>query len=256
MAAAIPPKVSRIVDILVSVAAAVVIVGALFKIEHWAFADEMLIVGLGTEAVVFLIYGALYMIFPPVDDLEVHLPKELQPIAAGNPALNTMEKMLKDADITPANLTKLSAGFQKLGATVDKMGEISDVVKATGDYTAKTNEAAAAMGTVKDAYSRFATSMNTFNTASESTKGYQDQVQVLTKNLASLNTVYQLELQESNNHLKALNSFYGKLTAASEAMSTSAEDAKRAQTQIATLATNLSKLNQVYGGMLTAMQLK
>ena len=255
MAAAIPPKVSRIVDIVVSLGAAVVIIGALFKIEHWAFADQMLIVGLGTEAIVFLIYGILYLTYPAVDDLEVHLPKELQQ-PAGNPALSTMEKMLKDADITPANLSKLSAGFQKLGTTVDKMGEISDVVKATGDYTAKTNEAAAAMGTVKEAYSRFATSMNTFSTASESTKGYQDQVQVLTKNLSSLNTIYQLEMQESNNHLKALNSFYGKLTEASAAMSTSAEDAKRAQQQIATLATNLSKLNQVYGGMLTAMQLK
>ncbi len=46
--------------------------------------------------------------------------------------------MLHDADITPANLSKLSAGFQKLGTTVDKMGEIGDVVTATGDYTVKT----------------------------------------------------------------------------------------------------------------------
>ena len=40
MAAAIPPKVSRVVDIVVSMGAAVVIVGALFKIEHWAGADD------------------------------------------------------------------------------------------------------------------------------------------------------------------------------------------------------------------------
>ncbi len=255
MAAAIPPKVSRIVDIVVSLGAAVVIIGALFKIEHWTGADQMLIVGLGTEAVVFLIYGILYLTYPPVDDMEVHLPKELQQ-PAGNPALASMERMLKEADITPVNLSKLSAGFQKLGTTVDKMGEISDVVKATGDYTTKTNEAAAALGTVKDAYSKFANSMNAFSSASESTKGFHDQVQVITKNMSSLNTMYELELQESNNHLKVLNSFYGKLTAASEAMSTSAEDARRAQQQIAALATNLSKLNQVYGGMLTAMQLK
>jgi hypothetical protein len=39
-------------------------------------------------------------------------------------------------------------------------------------------------------------------------------------------------------------------------MNTSAEDARRAQAQIAALANNLSKLNQVYGGMLTAMQIK
>jgi len=256
MAAAIPPKVSRIVDIFVSVAAAIVIIGALFKIEHWKGADEMLIVGLGTEAVVFAVYGILYVMYPAIDDHEVHLAGAEKTVVAGNPALKSMEKMLQDADITPANLSKLSAGFQKLGTTVDKMGEISDVVKATGDYTSKTKEATAALSNVKDAYTTFANSMNAFSGAAETTKGFHGQVQVLTKNLSSLNTIYELELQESNNHLKALNSFYGRLNEASQAMQTSAEDAKRAQTQIATLANNLTKLNQVYGGMLTAMQLK
>src|SRR3954451_21863810 len=168
MAAAIPPKVSRIVDIFVSVAAAVVIVGALFKIEHWKGADEMLIVGLGTEAVVFAIYGILYIMYPAIDDHEVHLPNA-EKAAVGNPALKSMEKMLQEADITPANLSKLSAGFQKLGTTVDKMGEIGDVVKATGDYTQKTKAAAAALDTVKDAYTSAASSMATFSNASEST---------------------------------------------------------------------------------------
>src|SRR6185295_18436681 len=109
---------------------------------------------------------------------------------------------------------------------------------------------------VKDAYVNAANSVGAFNTATDGAKAFHEQIQVLTKNLSSLNTIYELELQESNNHLKALNSFYGRLNEASQAMQTSAEDAKRAQTQISTLATNLTKLNQVYGGMLTAMQIK
>ncbi len=96
--------------------------------------------------------------------------------------------------------------------------------------------------------------MNTFNQASESTKVFHEQVQVLTKNLSSLNTIYELELQESNNHLKALNQFYGKLAETSSAMIGSADDARKAKEQIAALANNLGKLNQVYGNMLTAMQ--
>jgi len=179
MAAAIPPKVSRIVDIFVSLAASVVIVGALFKLEHFAGADMMLIVGLGTEALVFGVYGALYLIYPPIDDHEVHLSGAQ---AGGNPALKkTMERMLEEADITPANLSKLSTGFQKLGTTVEKMGEISDVVKATGDYTQKTKEAAQALDAVKQAYSSAANSAVSFNNASEGAKVFHDQVQVLTK---------------------------------------------------------------------------
>jgi gliding motility-associated protein GldL len=252
MAAAIPPKVSRVVDIFVSIAAAVVIWGALQKLLHTSWADFFLKLGLGTEALVFLVYGLLYLIYPAVDDHQVKIAGA-QP-QVGNPALKSMEKMLEEADITPANLGKLSAGFQKLGTTVEKMGEISDVVKATGDYTQKTNEAAKALDAVKVAYSNVANSASSFNNASEGAKVFHEQIQVLTKNLSSLNTIYELELQESNNHLKALNQFYGKLNEASVAMNTTAGDAIRAKDQISALANNLGKLNQIYGNMISAMQ--
>ena len=253
MAAAIPPKVSRVVDIFVSIAAAVVIWGALQKLLHTSLADFFLKVGLGTESAVFLVYGLLYLVYPAVDDHQVKIAGA-QPQPAGNPALKSMEKMLEEADITPANLGKLSAGFQKLGTTVEKMGEISDVVKATGDYTQKTNEAAQALDAVKVAYSNVANSANSFNNASEGAKIFHEQIQVLTKNLSSLNTIYELELQESNNHLKALNQFYGKLNEASNAMNNTASDAIRAKDQISALANNLGKLNQIYGNMISAMQ--
>lgn len=252
MAAKIPAKVGKIVDIFVSVAAAIVIWGALRKILHTADADMWLKIGLTTEALVFLAYGVLYIYYPAMDDHEVHLPnaKEL----AGNPALKTMEKMLEEADITPTNLGKLSTGFQKLGTTVANMGEIGDVVKSTGDFSAKTKEASTALGSIAAAAKVATSTLSSFGEASESTKQFQGQVQVLTKNLSSLNTIYELELQESNNHLKALNQFYGKLTQATAAMNGTAEDAVKAKDQIAALATNLTKLNSVYGNMLTAMQ--
>ena len=76
----------------------------------------------------------------------------------------------------------------------------------------------------------------------------------MTKNLGSLNAIYELELQDTNNHLKAMNNFYSNLVTASETMQGSVDDAKKAQQQIAALANNLSNLNKVYGNMLTAMQ--
>ena len=80
------------------------------------------------------------------------------------------------------------------------------------------------------------------------------EVQVLTKNLSSLNTIYELELQDTNNHLKAMNSFYSNLVQASETMQGSVVDAKKTQEQIALLAKNLGNLNNIYGNMLSAMQ--
>lgn len=248
MASGVSPATNRLVNVIVCVGAAVVIFGAWAKILHKSFADVMLTVGLLTEAAIFLIYAIL----PPPDQGTPSVPvveKE-----KGNPALKSMEKMLEEADITPANLSKLSSGFQKLGTTVTNMSEIGDIVSATGDYTQKTKAASAALDTVKDAYTNTAASLSSFNAASESTKQFHDQVQVLTKNLGSLNTIYELELQESNNHLKALNNFYGKLAQASSAMEGSVEDAQKAKEQIGLLANNLGRLNSVYGNMLSAMQ--
>ncbi|HEV2480379.1 MAG TPA: gliding motility protein GldL, partial [Puia sp.] len=88
----------------------------------------------------------------------------------------------------------------------------------------------------------------------DSTKQFHSQVQVLTKTLGSLNAIYELELQDTNNHLKAMNNFYGNLAKASEAMQGSVADAKKTQEQIAQLAKNLGNLNHVYGNMLSAMQ--
>ncbi len=252
MAAKIPAKVGKVVDIFVSVAAAIVIWGALRKILHSPDADMWLKIGLTTEAAVFLVYGILYVIYPAMDDHEVHLPS---PAAKEKPsALKSMEKMLEEADITPANLSKLSAGFQKLGSTVEKISEVGDVVKSTSDFSAKTKEAATALGNVSAAVNGVTTALAGFSSAGESGSQFHVQMQALTKNLTSLNTIYELELQESNNHLKSLNQFYGKLAQASSAMQGSVDDALRAKEQIAALANNLGKLNQVYGSMLTAMQ--
>ena len=261
-----------VLNFLFSFFAAVVIFAAMMKILHWKGADEAIMVGLISEAIVFLVMA--FLVPPPEEphwqryfpNINEHPDVEKQrtgkyevtPLAlgssSGNPALTKLEDMLRDADITPANLGRLGENFKKLGGTVDKMSDITDVVAATGDYTAKTREAATALGTMKDAYLGAASSIQHFSQAADGTKQFHEQVQVLTKNLSSLNTIYELELQDTNNHLKAMNKFYSNLTQASEALQGSADDAKKTQEQIALLANNLGRLNTVYGNMLSAMQ--
>ncbi len=243
----------RLVNVLVCVGAAVVIFGAWAKILHKSFADIMLTVGLLTEAVIFLIYAFL----PPPGGEMKEIAESLKGgvgVAGGNPALASMDKMLQDASITPANLQRLGENFGKLGVTVEKMADMADVTAVTSDFSAKTKEATQALVQVKEAYAGAASTAKSFNDAAETSKQFHDQVQVLTKNLSSLNTVYELELQDTNNHLKAMNGFYSNLAQASQSMQGSVEDAKKAQEQIGLLAKNLGNLNNVYGNMLAAMQ--
>jgi gliding motility-associated protein GldL len=237
----------------VCVGAAIVIFGALQKILHTELANFFLTAGLLTEALIFLVYA-----FLPPPGGEMHALVEALPKLAGgtsgNPALDKMDKMLQEADINPTTLGKLSEGFKKFGTTVDKIGDVSGVLTATTEYTTKTKEAAAALDNMKGAYQNATNTISSFNAAADSTKQFHSQVQVLTKNLGSLNAIYELELQDTNNHLKAMNSFYGNLVKASETMQGSVNDAKKTQEQIALLAKNLGNLNHVYGNMLSAMQ--
>jgi gliding motility-associated protein GldL len=261
-----------VLNFLFSFFAAVVIFAAMMKILHWKNADLAIMVGLIAEAIVFLVMALLVpppeephwqRYFPNINEHpDVEKARtgkfEVTPLAlgnsSGNPALTKLEDMLRDADITPANLGRLGDNFKKLGTTVDKMSDITDVVSATGDYTAKTRAASTALEQMKDAYVGAANSIQHFNKAADGTKQFHEQVQVLTKNLSSLNTIYELELQDTNNHLKAMNQFYSNLVNASQAMEGSVTDAKKAQEQIALLANNLGRLNNIYGNMLSAMQ--
>ncbi len=144
-----------VLNFLFSFFAAVVIFAAMMKILHWQGADEAIMIGLIAEAIVFLVMA--FLVPPPEEphwqryfpDINHHpdLDPNFKPTpltlgsGSGNPALNKLDDMLREADITPANLGRLGDNFKKLGGTVDKMADITDVVAATGDYTAKTKEA-------------------------------------------------------------------------------------------------------------------
>ena len=246
---AVSKSTEKISNIIVSLGAAVVIFGAWAKILHLSFADLMLTIGLLTEAGIFLVYA--YLSTQGYGLHEDHAPAAG---AGGTPALASLDKMLQDAEITPASLRSLSDNFQKLNSTVGGIKDVSDVVAATGELSTKTKEAATAMCGMKDAYQQAAASVSSFNNAAEGTKQIHEHVQSMTKNLSSLNTIYELELQDTNNHLKAMNKFYGNLVQASEAMQGSVDDAKKAHDQISSLAKNLGTLNNIYGNMINAMQ--
>ncbi|GAC1596778.1 MAG: hypothetical protein NVS3B19_19210 [Ginsengibacter sp.] len=239
-----------VIDVLVSAGAAVIIFAAWAKLTHKSYADTMLTVGMWTETAIFLVYAIIEWVKPKSHD-EPAVSMVQEPV--GSP-IRSMEQMMREADITPANLKRLGDNFQKLGVTVNQMGEIGEVVKSTNDFSSKTKEATTALTLMKDAYQNSANALAGFNGAAEGAKGFRDQVALLTKNMSSLNSVYELELTESKNHLQTMNAFYSKMGDASKVMMSTVEDATKTKENMALLANNLNKLNQVYGNMLSAMQ--
>jgi gliding motility-associated protein GldL len=258
-------------NFIIGIGASVVLLGALFKIQHWPGASTMLTAGMVTEAFIFAMLGILpphkdyywERFYPNIDEnphVEAYRKGTKVELAANNTAKTggsasaSLDKMLEDAQINPANLRRLNENFQRFGQTVDQIKDMSDVTASTGAYSQSAREAATALGEMKNTFLGATNTMSAFNAAAEDTTKFHDQVVVLSRNLGTLNQIYEVELNDANNHLKAMNKFYSNLVNASDAMASSAQDATSAKDQIGLLAKNLTVLNQIYGNMLSAMQ--
>jgi methyl-accepting chemotaxis protein len=108
--------------------------------------------------------------------------------------------------------------------------------KASKDFTHNTKDAAIALSSIKDSVGSVSTNLGSFALATDGVKNLNEQFAMMSKSMEAMNT------------------YYSKLAEASNAMSSSAQDAIRAKEQIALLADNLTQLNKVYGNMIIAMQ--
>jgi uncharacterized phage infection (PIP) family protein YhgE len=144
---------------------------------------------------------------------------------AGSGATESVVSSMEAAKLDEAAFKKLSTSFEKLNDTAKHLGDLADMAKSSKDFTNNTKDAAIALGTVKDSVASVANNLGSFASASDGVKNLNEQFVTMTKTM------------------EAMNNYYGKLSEASNAMSSSAADAVRAKEQIALLADNLTKLN-------------
>jgi len=247
---------------LYGIGASIVIVGALFKIQHWEGAGLMLTVGLLTEAVIFffsafeppheevdwsLVYPELAGMHEPGADK--HKKKKIDPVA------QELDKLLSEAKIGPDLIASLGTGLRTLGENTSKLSDLSNASVATDDYVKNVQKATSSVGNLAGAYEKATSAMNSLSTSSDDVKVYTDQVQSAGKNLAALNAVYELQLQDSNKHLKETSKFYDGINELMSSLNASLADTNRYKDEVSKLAKNLTSLNTVYGNMLSAMNI-
>lgn len=242
-------------NLLIGVGAAIVMVGALFKLTHHPLADVFLTVGLLTEATIFFIQGIL----PPHKDYywEKVYPglDQYSEAASGATALtDDLNSALSKGNMNQDSIGRLGEHLEKLGTNINSLSSVVDSAGASDEFTQSARAAAQALNQVKSSYTDAAAVAQNLTEATEGTKDYHNQVTAISKNLAALNAVYELELQDTNNHLKAMNTFYGNLTSAISNLNESLDDTKVYKEQMRELSTNLSSLNNIYGNMLSAMR--
>lgn len=286
---------STIMPKIYGIGAAIVIVGALFKIQHFEGAGIMLGVGLGTEAIIFFL-SAFEPRHAEPDWSKVYpeLAEDYDGVPATRPRSNgeqsmtkKLDHMLESAKIGPELIESLGSGMRRLSDSVVKISTLSDTAVATNDFTKNVHAASGSLLEVKKSYENAAASMNemanvsrnTLNELTTASKGaivemgnasrsasqeiskafkdtqdYHTQMQTMTKNLGALNAVYEMEFQDADRHVKAMNKFYSNLSTALESMSGTTKETEKFKEEIGRLTSNLASLNKVYGSMLTAMK--
>ncbi|WP_242926112.1 gliding motility protein GldL [Pontibacter vulgaris] len=252
----------KVMPKIYGIGAAVVIIGALFKIQHWPGANEMLILGLGTEAVIFFLSAFQPQPHDP-DWAKVYpqLADDYQgegivptTVSSGPSLTGKLDDMMRNANITPDTINSLGLGLNRLSETTAQMADLSQATAATQEYTVRVRTAADSLDKINAAYATTAEALSHMAGSTADAKEYHSQVQNMTRNLGALNAVYEMELQDANNHLKAMNKFYGNLSMAMENLTDASKDTEQFKQEVAKLTQNLHSLNNVYGNMLTAMR--
>jgi gliding motility-associated protein GldL len=246
------------------IGAAVVIIGALFKILHMPGADEMLMIGLSVEAGIFF----LSAFEPPhneVDWAKVYpeLADEYEgpaaaPRISNKPATGSLTQQLdvslEKAKIGPELLDSLGKGLNNLAESAKKMNTLSDAAVATNEYAKNVQTASKSLSEMNKSYDVAIKAVGSMSEASKDAGEYHSHVQKVTKNLAALNSVYEMELKDADSHVKNMNKFYESLTGAMNGLSKVGENTTKFTSELGKLTDNLTALNNVYGSMLTAMR--
>jgi gliding motility-associated protein GldL len=282
-----------------SFGASVVIIGALFKIQHYPGANAILPVGLGVEAVIFILFG----LQPPHEEVDwslvypelsgMHGEEETKEEKKGS-ITEQLDDMLEEAKIGPELMESLERGMRALSDNAAKMSNIADASVATAEYATNVSSASKNIGDLARNSSKAAESLEGMvgtdvggatrdyinnvksvtesmgDLSSNSTKAsqllkelsdtnsstYVEQMDKMAENAASLNAVYEMQLQSSNNQVNAAEQLFDNMTKLVANVGDSLENTRRYKEEMAQLTQNLESLNNVYGNMLTAMNVK
>lgn len=196
-----------IMSFVYGVGAAIVIAGALFKIMHWKGADFMLILGMGTEAVIFLISAVepvhmdvdWSLVYPELAGGEPSRKEEKKP--ASGSISQQLDAMLAEAKIGPDLIASLGNGFQSLSDNVKEMSTLTNAAVATTAYAENANKAAKNMDEISKSTAMVSDSLTSFTgglssvlnnlTSTETaTTDFKEELGKLNRNLGNLNTIY------------------------------------------------------------------
>ena len=253
--------------------AAVVIVGALFKIMHWPGANIMLIAGMGTETIIFFLSAFepphkewdWSLVYPELAGMVEENPLELDesgnPVEAKDPLSAKLDKMLEDAHITPELMDRLGQGMQNLAESANAMNKMANVTTATDKFVSNMDNVAGQAGKLLESMQGAPEAISTlsaiYRETAESLSGevsYVEEMKKMSASLSSINAMYEMQIKNASTQMTLNKEFEEKMSTMLNNFSDSAEGITKYKEQVDALTRKVSELNNVYGNMLAAMQ--
>jgi gliding motility-associated protein GldL len=242
--------------------AAIVIIGALFKIQHYPGAGPMLVLGLGTEAVIFF-FSAFEpphedpdwsLVYPQLRTGEVDDSYEdVAAIEGGEGVTQQLDRMLADAKVGPELIENLGDGLRSLRDQAEKISDISDAQLATSEYVESVKTASGRVDSLSQTYKEAAETMTGLSQSSDIGEATGEQLRKLSSNLEKLNASYESQLEGTSSHVEHNARLSEGIQELLSNLNASIEDTRSYKENIAELSKSLAALNQVYGNMLNAM---
>ncbi len=246
---------------LYGIGAAIVIVGALFKIEHWAGASLFLTVGLLTEAVIFF-FSAFEppheepdwsLVYPELAmgdaDKKAHKAGLTGKLNKSGSLTEQIDNMLSEAKVEPELIASLGDGMRSFSSQAKQLSDITSAADASQEYSTSLRGAAQNVSSLSDKYREAAETLTGLSSHTKDGEAAGHHLQKMSENLSSLNNMYELQLTE----LEKSRALFGDMSALMKNLSDSVEDTKQYKESISELAKNLKTLNTVYSNMLNAM---
>jgi gliding motility-associated protein GldL len=246
--------------VAISWGASIVILGAMFKINHWGgqLGTYMIGLGLSVEALLFFTLG----FFPPAEEpewekvypeLAVDYQGDLPSVISKKGTSPELDKLLTHINLSPDNIYNLGEGLKKFTQKIEHINTIADASLATDEFSEKLKQAASKFDLLGIAFERVAAGLSTIVNTKADAEAYQHQVSKLTHNLSLLNSLYETELKGADTNLQQINHFYKGLSTTLLNLNESADDSRLFKEEVNKLAKNISGLNVFYANMLSAM---
>ncbi|MDE7411011.1 MAG: gliding motility protein GldL [Paramuribaculum sp.] len=252
----------RFFNVAYSVGAAVVILGALFKILHLPAGNALLSIGMGTEVLMFILtafdrpkreyqWENVFPVLSPDNDSD---DNDSAPVIIGGTVQHS--GVVTGSPVAGAPVISASGAAAPVQAveSIDTPQDLQQSFMTFAEQMAQLKETAEQLNEVGrvllDSYKVITDNSDNITANSQ---GYVRQMEALNHNISGLNTIYEIQLKSVSSQLDSIDRVNRGIRDISDMYETTARQSRRFCEESEQMTRHMQQLNTIYANMLQAM---